>query len=129
MDKYGFFRATAAFPTVKVADTAYNTAAIISLIDEAEEAGSELIVLPELCITGYTCGDLFSQRLLLESARDRLVEIARHTEGKRLMAIVGLPLVFEGKLYNCAAACASGKVVAIVPKQHLPNYKIGRAHV
>ena len=122
MDKYGFFRATAAFPTVKVADTAYNTAAIISLIDEAEAAGSELIVLPELCITGYTCGDLFSQRLLLESARDRLVEIARHTEGKRLMAIVGLPLVFEGKLYNCAAACASGKVVAIVPKQHLPNY-------
>ena len=81
------------------------------LIDEAQEKGAKILVFPELCITGYTCGDLFYQELLLREAKKELLAIAKYTERKDGMVFVGLPLEHQGKLYNVAAAIAQGKVL------------------
>ena len=93
-------------PYVKVGDTKYNTEEIIKRIDVAERLGTKVIVLPELCITGYTCGDLFYQELLLREAKKELLAIAKYTERKDGLVFVGLPLEHQGKLYNVAAAIA-----------------------
>ena len=92
------------------------------LIDEAQEKGAKILVFPELCITGYTCGDLFYQELLLREAKKELLAIAKYTERKDCLVFVGLPLEHQGKLYNVAAAIAQGKVLGLVPKTHIPNY-------
>ena len=92
------------------------------LIDEAQEKGAKILVFPELCITGYTCGDLFYQELLLREAKKELLAIAKYTERKDGLVFVGLPLEHQGKLYNVAAAIAQGKVLGLVPKTHIPNY-------
>lgn len=122
MDKDGFLRVSSAFPMVKVADVNHNTSATLEMIDLAREAGSTLLVLPELGLTGYTCGDLFHQHTLIDAAADALITVAHHTADSGIMVIVGLPLMIDNRLYNCAAACADGRVIAIVPKIHLPNY-------
>lgn len=120
--KNGFIRVAAATPVIRVADCGYNTGKIIEAIDKALEQGNKLVVFPELSITGYTCGDLFLQDIILRSAQENVMKIAEHTKGKEIIAVVGLPLTVKGKLYNTAAVVAQGKVLGIIPKMSIPNY-------
>lgn len=120
--RQGFIKVAALTPKVKVADTTYNREQICMLIDEAQEKSAKILVFPELCITGYTCGDLFYQELLLREAKKELLAIAKYTERKDCLVFVGLPLEHQGKLYNVTAAIAQGKVLGLVPKTHIPNY-------
>lgn len=122
MKDYGFVRVAAAVPVVSLADPAENAAKICELIDRAEEKKVSLVVFPELCVTGYSCADLFGQNLLIEAAEKAVESIAGHTEGLSLAVVVGVPVRFRGHLYNCAAVLYGGKVCGIVPKIHLPNY-------
>lgn len=120
--KYGYLRAAAVSPAVKVADPAYNAARICEAIEEADGRGTELLVFPELSLSGYTCGDLFLQDVLLEGCLSALLQVAEATKGKRMLVFVGLPVAAGGKLYNCAAGVADGKVLGLVPKKYIPNY-------
>ena len=120
--KHGFVKAAALTPGIRVADTGYNAGQIKKNMDEAAEQGAKIIVFPELCITGYTCGDLFLQETLLEGAKEALKDIAARTRGKDALIFVGLPLEKEGKLYNTAAVLHDGKILAFVPKATIPNY-------
>lgn len=120
--KYGFFKTAAASCDIKVANCAFNTESILKAVREAENNGAELIVLPELCITGYTCGDLFCQSTLLKEAITALAYIKEASLTLNIMISVGLPLEYNGKLYNCAALLYRGSLLGIVPKTYLPNY-------
>lgn len=120
--KDGFIRCAAATTDIKVAEVNYNTDNIIAAIGEAVQKGIKLIVFPELCITGYTCGDLFLGKTLTDSAREALIRIAAATRKTDITAIVGLPYVSKQKLYNCAAAVNNGQIKGIVPKLNIPNY-------
>ena len=120
--KYGFVNVAAAVPTVKVADVEYNIQQIEGLIAQAEEHGVEIIVFPELCITGYSCQDLFKEQLLLDHAEEGVVKLLDFTRKLNTIVIVGLPVVVNGLLYNCAAVLQSGTLLGIVPKVYLPNY-------
>ncbi|MBB4036360.1 NAD+ synthase (glutamine-hydrolyzing) [Dysgonomonas hofstadii] len=122
MNNYGFVRFAAASPALKVADCDYNTTEILKMIENAEEQQVSAIVFPELCITGYTCGDLFLQRTLLEEAEKSLKRIADATRECVSIIVVGMPLEISNKLYNVAIVLYSGRVVGIVPKTFLPNY-------
>ena len=112
----------AASPSLKVADPAYNAARISEVIEQQAKKGTELLVFPELSLSGYTCGDLFLQKTLTDGCMRALMTVAEATKGKKMLVFVGLPLLCEGKLYNCAAGIANGKVEGIVPKTYLPNY-------
>jgi len=118
----GFVKTAAATPKIKVADCSYNSDVICQLITTMSEARSKIMVFPELSITGYTCGDLFWQTLLLEEAKRELAKIIQHTENIDALVFVGLPLEKEQKLYNVAAAINRGRLLGFVPKTHLPNY-------
>lgn len=118
----GFIKCAAATPDVKVADCEYNKNEIIRLIDEAEQGGVKILVFPELCITAYTCSDLFFQPVLLNGALSALNKTVQHTSGKDMLVAVGCPIRFEGKLYNCAVIIKGGEILGVVPKKHLPNY-------
>ncbi|MGI6180863.1 MAG: NAD(+) synthase [Agathobaculum sp.] len=120
--KDGFIKVAAATPGLRVADCAYNAAETARLAREAAEKGAKLIVFPELCLTGYTCGDLFLQQTLLDGALAALETVCRQTAALEAVVLVGLPLRVRGKLYNCAAVLCRGEVMAFVPKRHLPNY-------
>ena len=120
--KYGFVKVAAAVPTVKVADVDYNVQQIESLIAQAEGRGVEVIVFPELCITGYTCQDLFKEQLLLDRAEAGVLALLDFTRKLDIISIVGLPVVINGLLYNCAAVIQGGTLLGIVPKTYLPNY-------
>ncbi len=120
--KHGFIKTAAITPKIRVADPEYNAREIIGLMQEAAENGAKIIVFPELCITGYTCGDLFLQETLLESAREQLYRIVDASKELDALVFVGVPWAKEGKLYNTAAAVSGGKLLALVPKTHLPNY-------
>lgn len=120
--KDGFVKVAAATPDIRVADVAYNTEKICESIDEAAEEHAKILVFPELCITGYTCGDLFTHEVLLEEAKTALVKIAKHTFNKDMLVFVGLPFCFEAKLYNVAAAVNRGEVLGFTTKTFLPNY-------
>lgn len=120
--KQGFIKAAAITPKIKVADVDYNKELICNSIKEAAAEGAKIIVLPELCITGYACSDLFLQELLLRSAKEALLEIAKGTKETDALIFVGLPYEHQGKLYNVAAALNRGKVLGLVPKTYLPNY-------
>ncbi|WP_366771788.1 NAD(+) synthase [uncultured Ruminococcus sp.] len=111
-----------ATPDLRVADCAYNGEQIVRMMREAAQAGAALTVFPELCITGYTCLDLFLQDTLLEGALDTLFDILTRTEELDMLAVIGLPIAVEGKLFNCAAVCQSGQILGIVPKLNIPNY-------
>ncbi len=118
--KYGFIKAACLSPEVRLADCRENTARIEAAVSENTDA--QLLVFPELCLTGYTCGDLFFQQTLLENARESLKELAEFTTDINSVVVVGLPLQVGGKIYNVAAPLAGGKVLGIVPKTYLPNY-------
>ncbi len=123
--KDGFISVAAVTPDIRVADVDYNTKQIMDGIDRAMDDPvnlAKIVVFPELCITGYTCGDLFTQDLLLEKAREALLTIADHTKGKQGLIFVGLPLAVEGELYNVAATLSDGKVLGFTTKTFLPNY-------
>lgn len=120
--KDGFIRVAAATPDIKVADCDYNADRIIELINQANAEDASIVVFPELCVTGYTCGDLFLQKVLLDGAKNALVKIARETADCDLLAFVGLPFEVDGKLYNCAAALCRGEILGLVPKTNIPAY-------
>lgn len=119
----GFIKVAAATPKIKVGDCKYNAEEICKLIDEVYSKGTQLVVFPELCITGYTAGDLFWQKSLLEKSMDALLKvIVPFSEDKEIIAIVGLPMIYENKLYNVAAVVYDGEILGFVPKSHIPNY-------
>lgn len=120
--KHGFIKVAAVTPKIKVADPKYNAGEICKKIDEAIAEGAKLIVFPELCITGYTCGDLFLQELLLEQAKEELLNIVAYTQDKDALVFVGLPIEKEHSLYNVAAAIKDGDILAFIPKRFIPNY-------
>lgn len=120
--KDGFFRVAAVTPEIRVADPEYNRGEICRLIEEGTKSGVAMMVFPELCLTAYTCGDLFLQMPLIKSAREELLKIAECTTDKDMLVFVGLPWEHGGKLYNVAAVLSGGKLLGIVPKTHLPNY-------
>lgn len=119
---HGFIKTAAVTPKVQVADPEGNAREIIRLAKEAAGNGAKIIVFPELCITGYTCGDLFLQELLLESAKEALLQIIRETRELDALIFAGLPWEKEGKLYNAAAVFQGGKLLGLVPKTCIPNY-------
>lgn len=123
MRNYGFIRVAAGSPKLQVANPTYNVPEILKLMDAARELGSSILVLPELCITGYTCGDLFEQEILLDAALDGLQKVLTGSMGSDVLTLVGMPLRVQNRLYNCAVAVLNGDVLGVVPKMHLPNYK------
>lgn len=120
--KDGFIKVAAGTPKIRVADIKYNCDSVLGLINEAIESKVKVLVLPELCLTGYTCGDLFKQDILLAGAENSLEQILSVTADSDLLFAIGLPVKFGFKLYNCAAVCSSGEILAIVPKTNLPDY-------
>ena len=120
--KDGFLKVGAAAVSLTVADVPGNTRVIRESIQKAHEMGLNLVVYPELCLTGYTCGDLFYSDVLQQAAMKALEELTRFTAGKYPVVIVGLPVRYRGKLYNCAAVLRDGACLGIVPKVHLPNH-------
>ncbi len=125
MNKHGFYRFAAACPKMKVADTKYNTDQILECINKAYNEQATMIVFPELCITGYTCNDLFHQEQLLNKAEEALERIKVFTmnECQKIIVAVGAPVRIEGRLYNCAVFIESGAIVAVTPKVYLPNQR------
>ena len=120
---HGFVKVASAIPLVKVADCQYNVEQIESLVIQAEGKGIEIICLPELSLTAYSCQDLFQQKLLLDEAEMALIHLMNSTRGLDIISIVGLPVPFHGALLNCAAVIQRGKILGLVPKTYLPNYK------
>jgi len=120
--KDGFIRVAAATPEIKVADCDYNADRIIELARQAAADDASIIVFPELCITGYTCGDLFLQKTLLDGAKKALVKIINETSELDALIIIGLPYEVNGKLYNCAAVINDGNIIGFVPKKNIPGY-------
>lgn len=122
LDNFGFLKVAAAVPQVRVADCAHNAGRIIALTEEAARRGVEIVVFPELAVTGYTCGDLLLQSALLDAADEALAEIVRATRKLPLTVIAGVPLRHGSTLYNCAAVFTQGRVLGVVPKIHIPDY-------
>lgn len=120
--KDGFIKVAACTPEIQVADVDFNVDKIISQLAKCREEGVKVAVFPELCITGYTCQDLFFQNALLDKAMEGVVKIAKTTADSDMLVAVGVPVRANGKLYNCAAVIQDGEVRAFVPKTHLPNY-------
>jgi len=120
---YGYVKVAAAVPRVKVADCKFNAREIEKEIIIAEGKGVQIIAFPELCVTGYTCGDLFAQQLLLEEAEMELIQIINNTRQLDIIAILGMPVALNGVLLNTAVVIQKGKVLGVVPKTYLPNYK------
>ena len=120
--KNGFVKVAAATPDIRVADVEFNTQNIINVMEEAQKNGAKILVFPELCVTGYTCSDLFDHSVLLKASRKALLEIAENTSDKDMLVFVGAPLEVKGKLYNVAAAMNQGEILGFTTKTFLPNY-------
>lgn len=120
---YGFIKVAAAIPRVHVADCKFNAGQIESLIAIAEGENIQIVSFPELCVTGYTCGDLFAQQLLLESAESALVQILSNTRQLDVVAILGMPIAVNSSLINAAVVIHRGRILGVIPKTYLPNYK------
>jgi len=119
---YGFVRVAASSPDLKVANVKYNVEQIKNKIAQLAEKKVSVMVFPELCICGYTCGDLFFQPTLLDACENGLAEIVRATKGVKALVFVGLPLRYKGELFNASAAVSNGKLLAFIPKKNIPNY-------
>jgi NAD+ synthase (glutamine-hydrolysing) len=120
--QHGFIKAAAVTPKIKVADPKYNAEVICHEMRRAYTKGAKIIVFPELCLTGYTCSDLFLQEILLEEAKKQLLRIAEETASLDALVILGLPIVREGRLYNVAAVMQAGAILGMVPKSNIPFY-------
>ena len=120
--KYGFVKVAAAVPAIKVADVDYNVQQIESLLAQAEGKGVEMMVTPELCLTGYTCQDLFREQLLLDKVEEGIVQLLDFTRKLDTILIVGAPVCINALLYNCAVIIQRGTILGVVPKTYLPNY-------
>ena len=120
--RQGFVKVAAVTPNVRVADVEYNTQEICRLIDETVANSAKVIVFPELCLTGYTCGDLFAQDILLKKTEKSLKDIVAYTKGKDALIVIGLPYVLRSKLYNVAAVINNGELLGMTTKTYLPNY-------
>ncbi|WP_029322772.1 NAD(+) synthase [Butyrivibrio sp. AE3004] len=120
--KDGFIKVAAATPKIKVADPFYNADRIMEQMDEAVKNGAKIVVFPELCVTGYTCQDLFLQETLLNGAFAALKKIVKHSEGLDGVFFVGVPIEYNGKLFNCAAVINNGEISAMIPKTNIPNH-------
>ena len=120
--KFGYVKVCAATPDIRVADVKYNTENIIEAIKESAANGSQLTVFPELCVCGYTCGDLFNQPALIAACENALTEIAKATEGFKTLVFVGAPLQYAGRLFNCAVAINDGEILGVTPKTFIPSY-------
>lgn len=118
----GFVKVAAVTPDIRVADPLYNRESVLKKVKEAAENGAVVIVCPELCLTGYTCNDLFLQELLLRETKEALLWLVEQTKDLNALVFVGLPFEHLGKLYNVAAAMSGGRLLGLVPKIHLPNY-------
>jgi NAD+ synthase (glutamine-hydrolysing) len=124
MNHHGFVRLAAAVPKVRVGDCAFNAGRVIGLLQQAEDQAAHVLVFPELCLTGYTCGDLFHQPALLGGARDALAQVIESSATSFAgVAVVGLPWLVDDQLFNCAAVVHQGELLGLVPKSYLPNYK------
>lgn len=122
MTEFGYLRVGAAVPNVKVGDVDYNVAGILELCKEACSKQCDVVVFPELCITGYTCGDLFEQHLLMRRAQAAIETLLLETSEMPVMLIVGCPVIMSGRRYNCAVVIAENRILGVVPKSHIPNY-------
>ena len=122
MNEYGYVKVGASTLELKVSDTIYNVQMIKKQIDEAVNKNIQIISFPELSITGYTCGDLFNQDILIDKAYEGLKDLVDYSKDKMIVIIVGAPIKCENKLYNCAVVINDGKVLGIVPKTYIPNY-------
>ena len=121
---FGFLRVAAACPPVRVADPETNADATLAFVERAAGRGAQVLVLPELGLTGYTCGDLFFSLTTLVGGAERALErVLRDTARRPLVVVVGLPVMQGGRLFNAAAVLQSGRVLAVVPKTFLPGYK------
>ena len=120
--RQGFVKAAAVTPKIKVADTKYNAELILDMMKESTRKGAKIVVFPELCLTGYTCQDLFLQECLLQGAKDALMKLVKESASLDAIFFVGLPFEILGKLYNVAAVFSHGEVLGLVPKSYLPNY-------
>ena len=120
--KDGFIKVAAATPEIRLADCKFNGEQIVRAIEAAQAQGAKVLVFPELCLTGYTCGDLFLQDLLLRAAEEALQSVMKQTADKDILCLVGLPLRRESRLYNCAAVFCRGELLGVVPKRNIPNY-------
>lgn len=118
---FGFVKVATAIPTVKIADCDFNQQEISTLIARAQEEGVNIVCFPELCVTGYTCADLFESQLLLQEAEKAVLAIAQSCAASEMTAIVGAPIRVKNSLFNCAIVIEQGKIVGIVPKEHRPN--------
>lgn len=119
---YGFVKVAAAVPSLKVANCEYNAHSIVEAITKAEASGAQVVVLPELAITAYTCGDLFHQQALQKAALDGLKHILEKTGHSKIVSVVGMPLVADNQLFNCAVVIQSGSILGVVPKTFIPGY-------
>mgnify|MGYP004614459859 FL=1 len=122
MNEYGYVKVGASTLELKVSDTIYNVQTIKKQIDEAVNKNIQIISFPELSITGYTCGDLFNQDILIDKAYEGLKDLVDYSKDKMIVIIVGSPIKCENKLYNCAVVINNGKILGIVPKTYIPNY-------
>ena len=120
--KDGFIRVAAATPEIQVADCVYNREQIEQMMKDAYERDASLIVFPELCLTGYTCGDLFLQDLLLSQTLNALNELLEVSKECSILTVVGMPLEVCGKLYNVAVFFKEGRILGVIPKTFIPNY-------
>jgi len=120
--KDGFVRVAVGTPHIRVADCGHNADEVIRLMSDAYAMKAKILALPELCLTGYTVGDLIMQPLVRNAALEALEEITKASKGMDLLTLVGLPLVVDGRLYNCAAAVQAGAVLGVIPKRNLPGY-------
>ena len=121
LSRFGFMRLGVVTPELRVADVAFNTEQILAAVETASAGNCRFLLFPELCITAYTCGDLFFQSLLVEQAREALRRLARETADRGVVLVVGLPVEQGGRLFNCAALLGDGRILGIVPKTWLPN--------
>ena len=121
--KYGFIKVAAITPTIAVADCVRNAQAIGQGMRKAAEAGVQIAVFPELCLSGYTCGDLFLQESLIRGVQEGLLQLLEQSrQYSELVSFIGMPLQHRQKLYNCAVAIQNGRILAVIPKRNLPNY-------
>lgn len=118
----GFFRIAAATPVIRVADCRFNAASVIALLKEAEQKQVGAVVFPELCLTGYTCGDLFRDSTLLQGAEAALLEVLEQTRSMDVIAVIGVPVAVDAELYNAAAVIFHGQILGLAAKRSIPNY-------